>query len=95
MMPTNPTTNVTIEQPTPGNTLLPEKIEPIVKWLFGGVFVGLSLLILTEKFLPSDGQLFQVVAAVTTGLASLLGYRIKPKGADNKDAPVANVTQVN
>lgn len=53
------------------------KIEPVVGLLFAGMMVMLAAIFAAEKFLPSDGQLFQVVSNLLAGFSGAFFMRIK------------------
>lgn len=55
-----------------------EKIEPILFMLAGLIVFFACLLIFVEHFFASDGQVFQVISNILSGIAGAFIMRIKP-----------------
>jgi hypothetical protein len=77
--PTTMTSSTTIHTPS-GH----EKVEPVVLLLFLGMVIFAGLLFVSEKFFPSDGQFFQVIAGLLTGFSGAFFMRVKPRESADK-----------
>ena len=56
----------------------PEKIDPVLYMLIGGMVFFTVILFASEIWFSSDSQLFQVVAGVLTGFTGAFFGRLKP-----------------
>lgn len=65
------------------------KIEPIIFLLAMMIVMFTCLLVVVEKWFNSDGQLFQVVSGMLTGLMGAFLMRIKPPGKKEDAADVS------
>lgn len=63
-------------------------IEPIV-WLLAGLLIFFTAtLFLSEWLFRSDGQFYQTVAGLTSGVSGALLLRITGKSSNHDDKPV-------
>jgi hypothetical protein len=61
------------------------KVEPVVVLLFLGMVFFTFMLFASEKWFPSDGQMFQVVAGLLSGFSGAFFMRIKPRSEPDKE----------
>jgi hypothetical protein len=64
-----------------------QRLEPVELLLMGGIVFFTICLFISERFFPSDGQIFQVVSGLLTGFGGAFLMRVKPKG-DKADVPM-------
>lgn len=57
------------------------KLEPIVLLLFAAMIFFTGALFAAEKWYPNDGQIFQVVSGLLTGISGAFLMRVKPQSA--------------
>ncbi len=62
-----------------------EKIEPILLLLTGLIIFFACMLVFVEKFFASDGQVFQVISNILSGIAGAFIMRIKPPSQHQGD----------
>jgi hypothetical protein len=77
---------------------MPSKVEPIVLLLFGAMVFFTVCLFIAEKWFGTDGQLFQVISGLLTGIAGAFLMRVKPNTSDKppaiEDPQRASVTTI-
>ncbi len=72
-----------------------EKIDPVLKLLFAGMVLFTAVLIGVTWFFKDDGQIFQVVSALVSGLAGSFFTRLKPaKTEPMEQAESTTVTKI-
>ncbi len=57
-----------------------EPVEPVLMLLAGLMIFFTGMLIFVEHFFASDGQVFQVISSLLTGISGAFLMRIKPRG---------------
>lgn len=62
-----------------------DPLEPVLKLLAGLMIFFTAVLFVSEKFFPSDGQIFQVVSGLLTGISGAFLMRIKPRATGEVD----------
>lgn len=74
------------------------KVEPIVLLPFGAMVFFTGCLFAAEKWFNSDGQIFQVISGLLTGIAGAFLMRVKPSNAEKppaiEDPARASVTTI-
>jgi hypothetical protein len=72
----------------------PNRIEPVVLLLAFLMMVFTGCLFLSNKMFPMDGQMFQVIAGLLTGIAGAFMMRVKPK-QDTTDTTTTSTVKGN
>lgn len=70
------------------------KIEPVVILLACLMFMFTLALFVSNKMFPMDGQMFQVIAGLVTGISGAFMMRVKPK-QDATDTTTTSTVQTN
>ena len=64
----------------------PEPLEPILKMLAALMIFFTAMLFISERFFTSDGQIFQVISGLLTGISGAFLMRIKPRASLTPDS---------
>lgn len=74
-----------------------EPLEPVLILLSGLMIFFTAMIFVAEHFFASDGQIFQVISGLLTGISGAFLMRIKPRGPATPDDPhntvVSSTTQ--
>ncbi len=57
-----------------------EPLEPVLILLSGLMIFFTAMIFVAEHFFASDGQIFQVISGLLTGISGAFLMRIKPRG---------------
>jgi hypothetical protein len=68
-------------------------IDPIVRLLFVGTFMSIAVMVLVDKVLHEDAQVFQVIAGLVSGLSSAMLLRIKDQKKEDPNSTEITKTQ--
>jgi len=69
------------------------EIEPIILLLAALLIFFTAALFVSEKLFPQDGQIFQVISGLLTGIGGALMMRVKPPSDKSHDPKTTPDTQ--
>lgn len=62
-----------------------KNLDQVTIMLFVGIFLGLTIIMMTEHFFPKDGEVFQVIAGVVSSFSGALFTKLKMESTNYKD----------
>lgn len=71
----------------------PEPLEPILMLLASLMIFFTAMIFVAEHFFPNDGQIFQVVSGLLTGISGAFLMRIKPRAGVQPDPATTMTTR--